>query len=64
MLTKFKSIFSIILLAGILNAAPPALHVYVIPFDNVKNDAGIGWLSDAFAEMVNSELRQLVRIYL
>lgn len=64
MLTKFKSIFSIILLAGILNAAPPALHVYVIPFDNIKNDVAIGWLSDAFAEMVNAELSQHERIYL
>jgi TolB-like protein len=64
MLTKFKSIFSIILLAGIVNAAPPALHVYVIPFDNSKNDVAIGWLSDVFAEMVNSELSQHDRIYL
>lgn len=64
MLTKFKSIFSIILLAGIVNAAPPALHVYVIPFDNSKNDIAIGWLSDVFAEMVNSELSQHDRIYL
>jgi len=64
MLTKFTSIFSIILLAGILNAAPPALHVYVIPFDNSKNDVAIGWLSDVFAEMVNSELSQHDRIYL
>ena len=64
MLTKFKSIFSIILLAVILNAAPPALHVYVIPFDNSKNDVAIGWLSDVFAEMVNSELSQHDRIYL
>ena len=64
MLTKFKSIFSIILLAGIVNAAPPALHVYVIPFDNSKNDIAIGWLSDVFAEMVNSELSQHERIYL
>ena len=64
MLTKFKSIFSIILLACIVNAAPPALHVYVIPFDNSKNDVAIGWLSDVFAEMVNSELSQHDRIYL
>ena len=64
MLTKFKSIFSIILLACIVNAAPPALHVYVIPFDNSKNDVAIGWLSDVFAEMVNSELSQHERIYL
>lgn len=64
MLTKIKSIFSAILLAGIVNAAPPALHVYVIPFDNSKNDIAIGWLSDVFAEMVNSELSQHDRIYL
>jgi TolB-like protein len=64
MLTKFKSIFSIVLLAGIVNAAPPALHVYVIPFDNIKNDVAIGWLSTVFAEMVNSELSQHDRIYL
>ena len=64
MLTQYKSIISTILLASILSAAPPALHVYVIPFDNIKNDVAIGWLSDAFSEMVNSELSQHDRIYL
>jgi len=64
MWTRSKSIFSILLLAGLISAAPPSLHVYVIPFDNTKNDAGIGWLSNAFAEMINSELSQHDRIYL
>ncbi|MDP6338988.1 MAG: hypothetical protein QF842_01505 [Candidatus Marinimicrobia bacterium] len=64
MWTKSKSIFSLILIAGVIRAAPPSLHIYVIPFDNIKNDVAIGWLSDAFAEMVNSELSQHDRIYL
>lgn len=45
-------------------ASPPVLNVYVIPFDNIKNDVAIGWLSDAFAEMVNKELSQHNRINL
>ncbi len=64
MWTKSKAIFFIFLLVGMVHAAPPALHIYVIPFDNIKNDVAIGWLSDAFAEMVNAELSQEDRIYL
>ncbi|MEA1881294.1 MAG: hypothetical protein U9N31_02695 [Candidatus Marinimicrobia bacterium] len=64
MWAQSKSIFSLILLVGVISAAPPSLHVYVIPFDNIKNDVAIGWLSDAFAEMVNSELSRHDRIYL
>ena len=64
MWTKIKSIFTVLFIVSALNAAPPSLHVYVIPFDNIKNDLALGWLSDAFAEMVNSELSQHDRIYL
>ena len=64
MQSKFKSIFTLFSLYSIIAAAPPVLNVYVIPFDNIKNDVAIGWLSDAFAEMVNSELRKYDRIYL
>ena len=64
MRTKIKSIISSLLLMGVLSSAPPVLNVYVIPFDNIKNDVAIGWLSDAFAEMINAELTEQDRIYL
>lgn len=64
MRTKIKSLFTLFSLCSIIMAAPPVLNVYVIPFDNIKNDVAIGWLSDAFAEMVNKELSQHDRIYL
>jgi TolB-like protein len=64
MFTKTKSIFSIILLAGVIYGAPPALHVYIIPFDNTKTDVAIGWLADGLAEMVHKTLSQHDRIYL
>lgn len=64
MQSKIKSIFTLFSLYSIIAAAPPVLNVYVIPFDNIKNDVAIGWLSDAFAEMVNNELSQYDRIYL
>ena len=64
MWAKSKSIFFIFTLISTLTAAPPSLHVYVIPFDNIKNDVGIAWLSDAFSEMVNASLSQHDRIYL
>jgi len=54
MWAKSKSIFFIFTLFSSLTAAPPSLHVYVIPFDNIKNDVAIAWLSDAFSEMVNA----------
>ena len=64
MLTKNKSLFTLISVFSILVASPPVLNVYVIPFDNIKDDVAISWLSDAFAEMVNKELSQHDRIYL
>ena len=64
MRTKIKSIISSLLLMGVLSSAPPVLNIYVIPFDNIKNDVAIGWLSDAFAEMINAELTEEDRIYL
>tara|TARA_Y100000590_G_scaffold17598_4_gene21108 strand:- start:25570 stop:26862 length:1293 start_codon:yes stop_codon:yes gene_type:complete len=64
MRTKNKSLFTLILVCSILVASPPVLNVYVIPFDNIKDDVAISWLSDAFAEMVNKELSQHDRIYL
>ena len=64
MRAKIKSIISSLLLMGVLSSAPPVLNVYVIPFDNIKNDVAIGWLSDAFAEMINAELTEQDRIYL
>ena len=64
MRTKITAIISSLSLIGVLFSAPPVLNVYVIPFDNIKNDVAIGWLSDAFAEMVNAELTEQDRIYL
>ncbi len=64
MRTKNKSLFTLISVFSILVASPPVLNVYVIPFDNIKDDVAISWLSDAFAEMVNKELSQHDRIYL
>ena len=64
MRTKIKSIICSFSLLAVLFSAPPVLNVYVIPFDNIKNDVAIGWLSDAFAEMINAELTEQDRIYL
>ena len=54
MRTITKTLITTFLLNVALKAAPPVLNVYVIPFDNLKNDVAIGWLSDALSEMINS----------
>ena len=64
MRTITKTLITTFLLNVALNGAPPVLNVYVIPFDNIKNDVAIGWLSDALSEMINSELSNHDRIYL
>ena len=64
MRTITKTLITTFLLNVGLNGAPPVLNVYVIPFDNIKNDVAIGWLSDALSEMINSELSNHDRIYL
>ena len=64
MLSKIKSFISVLSIGGLLYASPPVLNVYVIPFDNINNDVAIGWLTDAYSEMVNAELSKYDRIYL
>jgi len=44
-------------------AVPPALNVYVIPFDNSKSEPALGWLSDAFSDMVTANLSNQNRVY-
>ena len=64
MRTITKTLITTFLLNVGLNGSPPVLNVYVIPFENIKNDVAIGWLSDALSEMINSELSNHDRIYL
>ena len=44
-------------------AVPPALNVYVIPFDNTKSEPALMWLSDAFSSMITSNLSDQDRVY-
>ena len=44
-------------------AVPPALNVYVIPFDNTRSEPSIAWLSDAFSDMISSKLLSQDRVY-
>ena len=44
-------------------AVPPALNVYVIPFDNTKSEPALVWLSDAFSSMITSNLSDQDRVY-
>ena len=64
MRTITKTLITTLLLNVAIIGAPPILNVYIIPFDNIKNDAAISWLSDALSEMINSELSKHDRIYL
>ena len=45
-------------------AVPPALNVYVIPFDNSKSEPALTWLSDAFSSMISSNLSDQDRVYI
>ena len=53
------------LFAGIsfVFAVPPALNVYVIPFDNSKSEPALSWLSDAFSSMISANLSDQDRVY-
>ena len=44
-------------------AVPPALNIYIIPFDNTKSEPSISWLSDAFSDMISSNLLSQDRVY-
>ena len=53
------------LFAGIsfVFAVPPALNIYIIPFDNSKSEPALSWLSDAFSSMISANLSDQDRVY-
>lgn len=53
-----------ILSLAFLCAAPPVVNIFIIPFDNTRNEKPIDWLSDAFSSMISNELSKYDRIYL
>ena len=49
MLSLSKYFLTIFMGISFVFAVPPALNVYVIPFDNTKSEPALMWLSDAFS---------------
>ncbi|MEE8335728.1 MAG: hypothetical protein V3S48_04775 [Candidatus Neomarinimicrobiota bacterium] len=58
-----KNIILFLVSMGFLSAAS-GIYVYVIPFENIKNDAAISWLSEGLADMVTTDLDRNDNIYL
>ncbi|MFQ6612924.1 MAG: hypothetical protein ACE5D2_07460 [Fidelibacterota bacterium] len=52
-----STLFFILFNTGLL-VAGPGIYVYVIPFENIQADEPISWLSEAFVEMINAQLRE------
>ena len=63
MLSLSKYFLTIFMGISFVFAVPPALNVYVIPFDNTKSEPALMWLSDAFSSMITSNLSDQDRVY-
>ena len=63
MLSLSKYFLTIFMGISFVFAVPPALNVYVIPFDNTKSEPALVWLSDAFSSMITSNLSDQDRVY-
>lgn len=63
MLSLSKYFLTIFMGISSVFAVPPALNVYVIPFDNSKSEPALMWLSDAFSSMITSNLSDQDRVY-
>ena len=60
---KIRSILFLLLCTTVVLAVPPALNLYIIPFDNSKSDAPLNWLSDAFPEMIKTDLNNYDNVF-
>ena len=63
MLSLSKYFLTIFMGISFVFAVPPALNVYVIPFDNTKSEPALMWLSDVFSSMITSNLSDQDRVY-
>ena len=61
---KIRSILFLLLCLSVALAVPPVLNLYIIPFDNSKSDAPLNWLSDAFPEMIKTDLNNYDNVFL
>ena len=61
---KIRSILFLLLFLSVAQAVPPVLNLYIIPFDNSKSDAPLNWLSDAFPEMIKTDLNNYDNVFL
>ena len=64
MLQPSKYFLAYLLAISFAFAVPPALNVYVIPFDNSKSETALTWLSEAFSSMVTANLSDQDRVYI
>ena len=61
---NLRSILFLQLCLSVALAVPPVLNLYIIPFDNSKSDAPLNWLSDAFPEMIKTDLNNYDNVFL
>ena len=64
MLQLSKYFLAYLMAVSFVFAVPPALNVYVIPFDNSKSEPALTWLSEAFSSMVTANLSDQDRVYI
>jgi tetratricopeptide (TPR) repeat protein len=53
---KIVSLLFLLLSACALNAAPPTRTIIVFPFENRSSNSDLGWMSEAFAEVLSWRL--------
>ncbi len=59
LIIRIVKVLYLLLVLSYINAAESYAYIYVLPFDNLKNDPAVEWISTGLSDMVRQEIKNI-----
>ena len=59
LIIRIIKVLYLLLVFSYVNASESYAYVYVLPFDNLKNDPAVEWISTGLSDMVRQEIKDI-----
>ena len=59
LIIRIIKVLYLLLVFSYINARESYAYIYVLPFDNLKNDPAVEWISTGLSDMVRQEIKDI-----
>ena len=59
LIIRITKVLYLLLVFSYINARESYAYIYVLPFDNLKNDPAVEWISTGLSDMVRQEIKDI-----